>query len=259
MTVMSDLVAATATSRDLRLSRATPTLAPPCRMPTVFVVGDKVAVRDLLGILLRPSGWQVEIFATLEQFLSRPPVPGPSCLVVDVALPDLKGLEFQHRIAADHRETPVVLVRGHGEVLMVVQAASDRASRITSEGPHGGDLPSAIGHALECSEAALRQAAELQELRRRYAALSRREQEVMALVVAGLMNKQVGGDLGISEITVKAHRGRVMRKMEVRSLADLVGIAARLGVRASLAAARRPLLARRVVPMTTSVLRERAR
>ncbi|MGE0702118.1 MAG: response regulator transcription factor [Hyphomicrobiaceae bacterium] len=229
MPVMSDLKAATATARSPGLPGAAPNPAASRPTPTLFFVGEKAAILEFLGLPVHGLGLRVETFATIGHFWSRQPVPGASCLVLDVALPGLKGLEL-HRIAALHRETSIILVRDRGQVLMVLRATRGGAE-VTAERPDDDSLQSAIGHALECSEAALRDAAETQELRDRYAALSRREREVMALVVTGLLNKQVGGDLGISEITVKAHRGRVMRKMEARSLADLVKIAARLGLR----------------------------
>ena len=196
--------------------------------PVVFVVDDDVSVRESLEALIREAGWQPETFASAEEFLIYPRVPGPSCLVLDVTLPDLDGLDLQQRIAADRTDMPIIFITGHGDVPNTVRAMKAGAVEFLTK-PFGDDvLLSAIRDAIERSEVALGQEAELKGLQDRYASLSRREQEVMALVVSGLMNKQVGGELGISEITVKAHRGRVMQKMKARSLAGLVIMAARL-------------------------------
>jgi FixJ family two-component response regulator len=196
--------------------------------PIVFVVDDDVSVRESLEALIRDAGWQPEIFASAEEFLSRPRVSGPSCLVLDVGLPDLNGLDLQQRVAADRPDMPIIFITGHGEVPMTVRAMKAGAVEFLTK-PFGDDvLLSAIRDAIHRSETAVGREAEIQALRDRYASLSHREREVMALVVTGLLNKQVGGELGISEITVKAHRGQVMRKMKARSLADLVNMAARL-------------------------------
>lgn len=196
--------------------------------PIVFVVDDDVSVRESLELLISSSGWQPETFASAQEFLSRPRVLAPSCLVLDVALPDLNGLDLQKRVAADRIDMPIIFITGYGDVPMTVQAMKAGAVEFLTK-PFGDDvLLSAIRHALERSQTALRHEAEIRALRDRHASLTRREREVMALVVSGLMNKQVGGELGISEITVKAHRGKVMRKMEAHSLADLVTMAARL-------------------------------
>jgi FixJ family two-component response regulator len=194
----------------------------------VFVVDDDISVRESLEALVREAGWEPEIFASAQEFLARPRVCTPSCLVLDVALPDLNGLELQKRIAADRMDMPIIFITGCGDVPITVQAMKAGAVEFLTK-PFGDDiLLSAIGQAIERSRAALDQEAGDQALRARYASLSRREQEVMALVVSGLMNKQVGGELGISEITVKAHRGRVMQKMQAGSFAELVNMAARL-------------------------------
>ena len=196
--------------------------------PIVFVVDDDVSVRESLEALIRDAGWQPEIFASAEEFLSRPRVSGPSCLVLDVGLPDLNGLDLQQRVATDRPDMPIIFITGHGEVPMTVRAMKAGAVEFLTK-PFGDDvLLSAIRDAIHRSETAVGREAEIQALRDRYASLSHREREVMALVVTGLLNKQVGGELGISEITVKAHRGQVMRKMKARSLADLVNMAARL-------------------------------
>jgi FixJ family two-component response regulator len=198
--------------------------------PIVFVVDDDISVRESLELLISSAGWQPETFASAQEFLSRPRVLAPSCLVLDVALPDLNGLDLQKRVAADRIDMPIIFITGYGDVPMTVQAMKAGAVEFLTK-PFGDDaLLSAIRHALERSHAALRHEAEIRALRDRHASLTRREREVMALVVSGLLNKQVGGELGISEITVKAHRGKVMRKMEAGSLADLVTMAARLGL-----------------------------
>jgi FixJ family two-component response regulator len=198
--------------------------------PIVFVVDDDVSVRESLDALLRCAGWQPEMFASAREFLARPRAVAPSCLVLDVTLPDLNGLDLQARIAADGVDMPIIFITGHGDVPMTVRAMKAGAMEFLTK-PFGDEvLLDAIRNGIELSRAALDRAAEMQALRERHAALSRREQEVMARVVAGRLNKQVGFELGISEITVKAHRGRVMRKMDARSLADLVTMAARLGV-----------------------------
>jgi FixJ family two-component response regulator len=196
--------------------------------PIVFIVDDDVSVRESLELLISSAGWQPETFATAQEFLSRPRVLAPSCLVLDVALPDLNGLDLQKRVADDRIDMPIIFITGYGDMPMTVQAMKAGAVEFLTK-PFGDDaLLSAVRHAIERSHTALAHEAEIRALRDRHASLSRREREVMALVASGLMNKQVGGELGISEITVKAHRGKVMRKMEADSLADLVTVAARL-------------------------------
>ena len=198
------------------------------RTPIVFVVDDDVSVRESLELLVRTAGWEPRLFASARDFLARPRVLAPSCLVLDVSLPDLNGLELQERIAADRLEMPIIFITGYGDVPMTVRAMKAGAVEFLTKPFEEHVLLYAIRQAIERSRAALGDRAELRALRDRYATLSPREREVMALVVAGLLNKQVGGRLGISEITVKAHRGRVMRKMGAGSLADLVTMAARL-------------------------------
>jgi FixJ family two-component response regulator len=196
--------------------------------PIVFVVDDDVSVRESLESLIRCAGWEPETFVSAQEFLSRPRVRGPSCLILDVALPDLSGLDLQKHIAVDRIDMPIIFITGYGDVPMTVQAMKAGAVEFLTK-PFGDDvLLSAIRNAIERSQTALRHEAEMRALRDCYASLSRREREVMALVVSGLLNKQVGFELGISEITVKAHRGKVMRKMKAGSLADLVNMAARL-------------------------------
>ena len=196
--------------------------------PVVFVVDDDVSVRESLELMIQCAGWQPETFASAQAFLARRRVLVPSCLVLDVSLPDLNGLDLQKRIAVDRVEMPIIFITGHGDVPMTVQAMKAGAVEFLTKPFSDEVLLTAIGLALERSQIALGQEAELQVLRDHYAALSPREREVMSLVVSGLLNKQVGGELGISEITVKAHRGRVMQKMKADSLPDLVNMAARL-------------------------------
>jgi len=201
--------------------------------PIVFVVDDDISVRRSLQSLIDSAGWQSETFASAQEFLSYPRVLAPSCLVLDVTLPDLNGLELQKRIAVDRTDMPIIFISGYGDVPMTVQAMKAGAIEFLTK-PLGGDvLLSAIQHAIDRSSAALDHEKSMRTLRECHALLSRREREVMALVVSGLLNKQVGAELGISEITVKAHRGQVMRKMKADSLADLVNMAARLGLAAS--------------------------
>jgi FixJ family two-component response regulator len=208
-------------ARSLPMSHAT---------PIVFIVDDDVSVREALEGLVRFAGWQPETFASAEAFLARPRVLAPSCLILDVSLPDLNGLELQQRIGADRIDMPIIFITGHGDVPMTVRAMKAGAAEFLTK-PFGDDvLLAAIRHAIERSEAALTREGEVRALRDRYDSLSPREREVMGLVVTGLMNKQVGGELGISEITVKAHRGQVMRKMRAGSLADLVKMAASLRI-----------------------------
>ncbi len=197
--------------------------------PIVYVVDDDVSVRESLELLIENAGWQPELFASAQDFLSRPCVAVPSCLVLDVSLPGLNGLELQEQLG-DQTDMPIIFITGYGDVPMTVRAMKAGAVEFLTKPFRDDVLLSAIASAVERSRAALEQQAGMQLLRSRYATLSAREREVLALVVSGLLNKQIAGELRISEITVKAHRGKVMRKMGAGSLADLVKMAERLGV-----------------------------
>ena len=194
----------------------------------VFVVDDDVSVRESLESLIRCEGWQPETFASAQDFLDYPRVPVPHCLVLDVSLPGLNGLDLQRLVAGDRRDMPIIIITGYGDVPMTVRAMKAGAVEFLTKPFNDDVLLSAIRSALESSRVALSFEAEMRVLRDRYASLSQRERQVMALVVSGLLNKQIGGELGISEITVKAHRGKVMQKMKANSVADLVKMAARL-------------------------------
>jgi FixJ family two-component response regulator len=216
--------------------------AMPYTTPVVFIVDDDVSVRRSLELLIESAGWQPETFGSARQFLIRPRALGPSCLVLDVNLPDLNGLDLQKQVAVDRREMPIIFITGYVDVPITVQAMKAGAVEFLTK-PFSDDvLLSAIRGAIERSGAALREQAEISELQQCHASLSCRERQVMALVAYGLLNKQVGGELGISEITVKAHRGNMMRKMKAKSLPHLVNMAARLHITAA-ANASPPLLA----------------
>ena len=211
-------------------SRSIEALTTPDVTSNVFVVDDDVSVRESLELLIRTAGWRPETFASAQEFLSRPHATVPCCLVLDMTLPGLSGLELQKQLA-ERTDMPIIFISGHGDVPMTVQAMKAGAVEFLTKPFKDDVLLDAIRGAVERSRTALRQESETQILRSRYASLTPREREVMALVVSGLLNKQVGGELGISEITVKAHRGQVMRKMKADSLPDLVMMAARLGLR----------------------------
>jgi len=197
-------------------------------IPIVFVVHDDISVRESLEVLIRSQGWRPETFASAQEFLARPRVNVPCCLILDVALPGLNGLELQKRIARERSEMPIIFVTSYGDPPTIVRAMKAGAVEFLTKPFNNDALLGAIHESLERSRLVLHREMEISDVRNCYASLSRRERQVMALVVSGLLNKQVGGELGISEITVKAHRRQVMRKMRANSLPDLVRMAERL-------------------------------
>jgi FixJ family two-component response regulator len=198
--------------------------------PIVFVVDDDVSVRESLELLIKFAGWQPETFASAADFLAHPRTVTPSCLVLDVSLPDLNGLELQKLIASERTDMPIIFITGHGDVPMTVQAMKAGAVEFLTKPFDDEVLLMAIRQAIRRSASVLDDQAETTALRSNYESLTPREQDVMRLVVSGMLNKQIGMKLGISEITVKAHRGKMMQKMKAESLADLVKTAVRLGV-----------------------------
>lgn len=198
--------------------------------PMVFVVDDDVSVRESLELLVRAEGWQPMAFASAQEFLDHAKDTAPCCLVLDVSLPDLSGLELQRRIAFEKRHMPIIFMAADADVRTTVRAMKAGAIEFLTKPFKEATLLEAIKEALDHSSRTISHEAELQELRDRYASLTPRERQVMTLVVSGLLNKQVGAELGISEVTVKAHRGQAMQKMKAESLADLVKMASKLRV-----------------------------
>jgi FixJ family two-component response regulator len=198
--------------------------------PTVFVIDPDVSMRQSLESAIRRAGWSPGIASSPRPFLARLPVQTPSCLLLDVGdfLPDLNGFELLRRLATERKEIPVVAMSGEPNIPLAVQAIQAGAVEFLTKPPTDDVLRAAVGRALGQSQAVMQQEADVLELRNRLDSLSARERDVMVRVVSGFLNKQVGAELGISEITVKAHRGKVMRKMGANSLADLVGMALRL-------------------------------
>ena len=202
----------------------------PPASPIVFVVDDDISIRESLELLIQNEGWQVTTFASAQEFLDHPRAALPSCLILDVSLPGLNGLDLQQRVASERSDMPIIFITGHGDIPMTVRAMKAGAVEFLTKPFSDEVLLNAIRQALERSCIAIGHETQMEELRNRYGALTPRERQVMALVVSGLLNKQVGSELGISEITVKAHRGKVMEKMKAGSLADLVKMAAKLRI-----------------------------
>jgi FixJ family two-component response regulator len=203
-----------------------PTFSAP--KPIVFVVDDDVSVRESLSLLLSNEGWQPETFASAQEFLDRPPATVPNCLVLDIVLPGINGLDLQKRIIGQRTVTPIIFITGHGDVPKSVQAMKAGAFEFLTKPLNDEMLLTAVRHALKKSQNAAVFKAEVDRLRACYALLTRREEQVMELVVLGRQNKEIADELHISEVTVKAHRGRVMQKMEAGSLAELVMMAGKL-------------------------------
>jgi len=206
------------------------TLLVPDTSPTVFVVDDDISVRESLEFLIQDEGWHVETFTSAEEFMNRPRAFNPSCLVLDISMPGLNGLDLQKRLAVDRPDMPIIFLTGNADIPMTVQAMKAGAVEFLTKPFNDSKLLSVVGRAIERSTALITRDAERRALRARYARLTTREREVLAWVVVGKANKEVASELGISEITVKAHRGSMMRKMEADSLAELVNLAARLGL-----------------------------
>jgi FixJ family two-component response regulator len=198
--------------------------------PTILVVDDDISIRESLELLILSAGWNPVLFSSASELLASSRCAGPCCLILDVTLPDLSGLDLQERIAAERSEMPIIFLTGHGDIPITVKAMKRGALEFLTKPFDTDVLLNAIRHAIKRSEVTLSRESAMHALREGFNSLTRREREVMALVVSGLLNKQVAGELGISEITVKAHRGNVMRKMNAESFADLVTMGARLRV-----------------------------
>jgi FixJ family two-component response regulator len=204
-----------------------PSVTPPLK-PIVFVVDDDISVRESLELLIGAANWHPKSFASAQDFLDHPPASVPNCLVLDISLPGLNGLELQKRVMTERPEMPIIFITGHGDVPKSVQAMKAGAVEFLTKPFPADVLLGAIGQALERSKGSLSHSVEINALKERYESLTQRERQVMELVVRGLLNKQVAGELNISEITVKAHRGKAMLKMKANSLADLVKMAGKL-------------------------------
>ena len=210
-----------------RLSRS---LAVPPTIPTVVVVDDDISIRESLELLIQNEGWQPALFESAQEFLAQLPTVVPSCLILDVNLPDLSGLDIQQRISDKKSSTPIIFITGYGDIPTSVRAMKAGAAEFLTKPLDDEIMIGAIREALLRSQANLQQEGAQRQLQERFALLTRREREVMNLVVKGLMNKQVGFELDISEITVKAHRGKVMEKMQATTFVDLVNMAGKLGI-----------------------------